>query len=100
MTNFTDINFLLLSGLGFAMVVTNTIVALYYNVIIAWSLYYFFASMTNQLPWTDCDNWWNTELCFTSDELKNRESFMLLYVDLYDECNIARMTNELLPRGN
>ena len=52
------------------MVTTSTIIALYYNVIIAWSIYYFFASMTSDLPWTDCDNWWNSEQCFTSDFLK------------------------------
>ena len=52
------------------MVTTSTIIALYYNVIIAWSIYYFFASMTSDLPWTDCDNWWNSAQCFTSDFLK------------------------------
>lgn len=52
------------------MVVTNTIIGMYYNVIICWSIYFFFASMTDKLPWEDCSNWWNTEMCFTSDEYK------------------------------
>ena len=58
-------------GLGYAMVIVNTLVALYYNVIIAWAIYYFFASMTSQLPWTHCDNGWNTDHCFTSDYLRD-----------------------------
>lgn len=35
----------------------------YYNVIIAWSLRFFFASFTDHLPWTLCNNEWNTVLC-------------------------------------
>uniref|UniRef100_A0A1I8JIY4 Sodium-and chloride-dependent GABA transporter 2 n=1 Tax=Macrostomum lignano TaxID=282301 RepID=A0A1I8JIY4_9PLAT len=32
---------------------------LFYNVIIAWSLYYLFASFSPSLPWTSCNNTWN-----------------------------------------
>ena len=60
-----------LLGLGYAMVITNTIIGLYYNVIIAWSIYYFFASMTSELPWTFCDNGWNTAQCFTNEFIKS-----------------------------
>lgn len=45
------------------MVIVSWGIALYYVVIIAYCLYYFFASMTSYLPWQDCDNNWNSCLC-------------------------------------
>jgi len=64
----------LMKGLGFAMVFTNLMVALYYNVIISWCLYYLFASMTDQLPWETCDHAWNTYRCFTTEQYANLSS--------------------------
>ncbi|KAI0231282.1 Sodium- and chloride-dependent glycine transporter 2 [Lamellibrachia satsuma] len=53
----------LFKGLGVAQLVISAIVSIYYNMIIAWSLYYFFASFTSSLPWADCSHWWNTDNC-------------------------------------
>lgn len=39
------------------------LVAIYYNAIIAYVLFYLFASLTSSLPWEHCGNWWNTDLC-------------------------------------
>lgn len=36
---------------------------MYYNTIIGWAVYYFFASFTSELPWTSCGNPWNTINC-------------------------------------
>nr|XP_033802492.1 sodium- and chloride-dependent neutral and basic amino acid transporter B(0+)-like isoform X2 [Geotrypetes seraphini] len=44
-------------GVGCSMVLISASVAIYYNVIIAYSLYYFFASFRRVLPWTDCYKW-------------------------------------------
>jgi len=49
----------ILKGIGFGMVIVSFFVCVYYNVIIAWSLYYLFASFQSVLPWTKCDQWWN-----------------------------------------
>lgn len=59
-------------GLGFAMTIVSALIALYYNVVIAWCLYYLFASMTSYLPWQDCDNEWNT--CSCADATTNFSS--------------------------
>ncbi|KAL5288593.1 DAT family protein [Megaselia abdita] len=53
----------LLKGIGYAVVLIAFYVDFYYNVIIAWSLRFFFASFTHKLPWTSCTNDWNTEDC-------------------------------------
>uniref|UniRef100_A0A3Q3VW68 Transporter n=1 Tax=Mola mola TaxID=94237 RepID=A0A3Q3VW68_MOLML len=44
----------ILQGVGVAMVMVTLIVSIYYNVIIAYSLYYIFASFQSPLPWSSC----------------------------------------------
>ena len=60
---FSNIFFIVISGVGWAVCLISYYVAFYYNVIIAWSLYYLFMSFTKTLPWTTCGNEWNTEQC-------------------------------------
>lgn len=50
-------------GVGVASVVLSFIVSIYYNLIITWSLYYFFNSFRDPLPWDGCNKTWNTENC-------------------------------------
>ncbi|OXB64273.1 hypothetical protein ASZ78_002988 [Callipepla squamata] len=50
-------------GVGYAVILIALYVGFYYNVIIAWSLYYLFSSFTFELPWTNCDNSWNSPNC-------------------------------------
>ncbi|XP_071981517.1 sodium- and chloride-dependent neutral and basic amino acid transporter B(0+)-like [Engystomops pustulosus] len=47
----------LFQGVGFTMVLISTLVSIYYNVIIAYSLFYLFASFRSYLPWSDCFEW-------------------------------------------
>ena len=37
------------------MVIVSGLVGIYYNMIIAWAIYYLFASFTSKLPWEDCE---------------------------------------------
>ena len=45
-------------GVGAAQCVVSLIVAIYYNVIMAYCLYYIFASFATELPWTTCSEDW------------------------------------------
>ncbi|XP_059394289.1 sodium- and chloride-dependent neutral and basic amino acid transporter B(0+)-like [Carassius carassius] len=56
----------ILQGVGITMMLVSTFVAIYYNVIIAYSIYYLFASFQYPLPWsaTDCNS---TALNVTSE---------------------------------
>ncbi|NWH34769.1 S6A14 protein, partial [Chloropsis hardwickii] len=47
----------LFQGVGITMVIISTFVTVYYNVIIAYALYYLFASFQTVLPWSDCFSW-------------------------------------------
>ena len=68
---------LVVLGLGIGMCVVSGVVCIYYNVIMAWSLYYFAKSLTTgPLPWASCDNWWNTPNCATRTRVS--ESVVML----------------------
>jgi len=61
----------LFRGMGFAMVMVSGVVAPYYNMIIAWAFVFLFHSFTSTLPWSHCNNPWNTAECAGHfDELK------------------------------
>lgn len=45
------------SGVGITMMLLSTLVCIYYNIIIAYSIYYMFASFQFPLPWSDCSSW-------------------------------------------
>lgn len=50
-------------GVGYAVILIALYVGFYYNVIIAWSLFYLFSSFTSDLPWAHCNNYWNSKNC-------------------------------------
>ncbi len=62
-----------INGLGYGMLGSLTLVCIYYNVILAWAVYYTVAGFTSQLPWQYCGNEHNTPTCYNKD--------------MADECN-------------
>ncbi|XP_067852723.1 sodium- and chloride-dependent neutral and basic amino acid transporter B(0+)-like isoform X1 [Heptranchias perlo] len=51
----------MLQGVGITMVIVITIGNISYSCILAYSLYYLFASFQSPLPWTDCFSWWGAD---------------------------------------
>ncbi|KAG7482633.1 sodium-and chloride-dependent glycine transporter 2 [Solea senegalensis] len=58
-----------LQGCGIAMLIISVLIAIYYNIIMCWTLYYLFASLKGSLPWANCRNEWNTVECKDKDML-------------------------------
>ena len=52
-----------LSGIGYASIVVSFVVSIYYNVIMAWSLLFFYNAFKANIPWVGCDHAWNTPDC-------------------------------------
>lgn len=59
------------AGVGYTVIIIALYVGFYYNVIIAWSLYYLFSSFTSDLPWQHCNNTWNSNMCKDPKLIKN-----------------------------
>lgn len=57
-------------GIGYSMCLISAIVAIYYNLINTWIMHYLLASLTfGDLPWSKCDNKWNTNQCFLKPDV-------------------------------
>lgn len=54
-------------GLGYGMLFVSFLVIIYYNMIIAWTIFYTFAGMQSVLPWSDCGNAFNTMVCYKKE---------------------------------
>ncbi|CAF2541459.1 unnamed protein product [Rotaria sp. Silwood2] len=97
-----------MSRLGWAMAVNSFLVTIYYNIIIAWCLFYFFASFRKKLPWSDCGNWWNTESCSNPGyPSKNATiNFLCLSTNQFSNCSLPTsppeeyFDNYVLRRSN
>nr|CAD7199944.1 unnamed protein product [Timema douglasi] len=61
----------LFKGAGLASVVISFLMSTYYNVIIAYTLYYFFTAFKSDAPWSQCNNLWNTPQCWQPSKLLN-----------------------------
>lgn len=51
------------TGIGFLMVLISFDILWYYVTIMGWIQYYFVQSFNEELPWSTCGNWWNTQTC-------------------------------------
>lgn len=51
--------------------------------------------LETELPWTDCDNHWNTYECLTADEMSNKT-----YLAWYLKGNFTRQNIIISQEGN
>ena len=65
----------LFKGIGYTSAIMLAYCNLLYNIIVTWIIYYLIVSFSYELPWTTCDNHWNTKHCFTSFDYLNNGSF-------------------------
>ncbi|KAK3697426.1 hypothetical protein RRG08_031190 [Elysia crispata] len=56
-------------GIGVSMNMICLLTGWYYTVLIAWSLIYAFHSFRSPLPWTLCNQTWNTENCVSNSHI-------------------------------
>lgn len=54
-------------GLGFAMIAATFYVAIYYNMIIAWTIFYMFAGFQSELPWSHCNSRYSSPRCYEAN---------------------------------
>ncbi|XP_072450902.1 sodium- and chloride-dependent neutral and basic amino acid transporter B(0+)-like isoform X1 [Chiloscyllium punctatum] len=91
----------ILQGVGITMVLSSTFANISYSCILAYSLYYLFASFQSPLPWTDCFSWWGAdETCSRTpkDPLCN----LTLNDGYFEIVNITwlQTNNETCPNGS
>ncbi|XP_061072527.1 sodium- and chloride-dependent GABA transporter 2-like [Conger conger] len=53
----------LFEGIGYASMVMLALSDIYYIIILAWAMLYLQFSFSWDLPWSSCNNTWNTETC-------------------------------------
>ncbi|XP_060529848.1 sodium- and chloride-dependent GABA transporter 1-like isoform X2 [Cylas formicarius] len=86
----------ILKGVGFATMTIVFLLDVYYCIIIAWTLFYIISTFSAlpKLPWAGCENWWNTEQCYSSlhniSEKVNKSSSP---VEEFFERKVLGMTN-------
>ncbi|XP_056016857.1 sodium- and chloride-dependent betaine transporter-like [Ostrea edulis] len=58
----------LFKGIGVGMFNQLFLITIYYILINAWTMFYMTSSFLSPLPWTSCDNEWNTPRCIREDK--------------------------------
>ncbi|XP_054156343.1 sodium- and chloride-dependent glycine transporter 1-like isoform X2 [Oppia nitens] len=90
-------------GLGYAMFLMSGLVSIYYNMILAWGLFYLVSSFTTTLPWKSCDNFWNTDACrrFDAKNCTSHNGTMLANSTcIARDCYFANGTNVIDQHWN
>jgi SNF family Na+-dependent transporter len=60
LVQYASLSGVLFTGLGYSTLVVITLITIYYQVIIAWTIFYIFASFRSELGWGSCGHDFNT----------------------------------------
>ncbi|KAJ8303705.1 hypothetical protein KUTeg_018737 [Tegillarca granosa] len=93
-----------LLSMGLVLLLLSAIITFYYNIITTWVLYYIVNSFVNLIPWSTCDNDWNTQFCVsknthinTSEGVSNQHMFPIYAINNTSgndtERNVSLITN-------
>ncbi|XP_048239176.1 sodium- and chloride-dependent glycine transporter 1-like [Haliotis rufescens] len=76
-------------GIGIGGVIFTFIFTTYYNLYLAWPIYYMVKSCSSVLPWTTCGNSWNTDLCVEGVKTAYNSNMTALSVNSTDTTTAA-----------
>jgi hypothetical protein len=74
-------------------VTVSYFVSFYYNTIMGWSLHFTINSFTSPLPWTTCNNSWNTKDCFIPEAITVYDDEYSNYTDYGEMGDNLTMSN-------
>ncbi|XP_064485259.1 sodium- and chloride-dependent glycine transporter 2-like isoform X2 [Ornithodoros turicata] len=85
-------------GIGFAMVCVSLLVCIYYNVIMAYTIFYMASTFQKQVPWQRCEPHW--ENCFVrSENISNISSEARTSSQIYWERYVLDLSSGIEEMG-